>query len=59
VSANFVRWLSLSSDAILCLFMIENEIRYTPFNPDELVKIACEAAGARSCKVFTKPEEEG
>ena len=35
----------------------ENDIRYTRFDPNELVRVACEAVGATSCTLFTKLEE--
>ncbi|KAF5353961.1 hypothetical protein D9756_007032 [Leucocoprinus leucothites] len=35
----------------------QNEVRYTPFDPRELIRVSCKATGARSCTLFTKLEE--
>ena len=35
----------------------ENDIRYTPFDHEELAKVACEAMNARNCTLIEKLEE--
>jgi hypothetical protein len=36
---------------------VENDIRYTPFDHEELAKVACETMNARNCTLIEKFEE--
>jgi hypothetical protein len=38
-------------------WIAENDIRYTPFDPEELARVACDVMNARNCTLIEKLEE--